>query len=207
MKTNRLDLPLSSLALPPLPQSTPPNPDRHPTQLMRPLLRTALVLSAQEKAELERLSRRHTAPRRAVERARIILLAAQNIRASAIAATLHVSTNTARKWIKRYTRKPPGTPTTENPAPQPSAVEPPPAKLSRLADAPRSGRPDTITAEQICSIIALACEKPEEHGRPITHWSARELRDQVIQEGILSPIIAKFGWEFVGHISSFGPIG
>ena len=188
MKTNRLDRPLSSLALPPLPQSTPPNPDRHPTQLMRPLLHTPLVLSAQEKAELERLSRRHTAPRRAVERARIILLAAQNIRASAIAATLHVSTNTARKWIKRYTRKPPGTPTTENPAPQPSAVEPPPAKLSRLADAPRSGRPDTITAEQICSIIALACEKPEEHGRPITHWSARELRDQVIQEGILSRI-------------------
>ena len=80
------------------------------------------------------MSRRHTAPRRAVERARIILLAAQNIRASAIAATLHVSTNTARKWIKRYTRKPPGTPTTENPAPQPSAVEPPLAKVSCLAD-------------------------------------------------------------------------
>jgi hypothetical protein len=57
-----------------------------------------------------------------------------------------------------------------------------------LADAPRSGRPDTFTAEQICALIALACEKPEDHGRPITHWTARELKDQVIQAGILSRI-------------------
>jgi transposase len=57
-----------------------------------------------------------------------------------------------------------------------------------LADAPRSGRPDTFTAEQICALIALACEKPEAHGRPITHWTARELKDQVIQAGILSHI-------------------
>ena len=136
MKTNRLDL------RPPSPPPPPPDPvvpshghpDRHPTQLTRPRRHTPLVLSAQEQAELERLSRRQAAPWRAVERARIILLAAQNIRASAIAATLHVSTNTARKWIKRYTRKPPGTPTTENPAPQPSAVEPPLAKVSCLAD-------------------------------------------------------------------------
>jgi transposase len=147
-----------------------------------------LVLSAQEQAELERLSRRQAAPRRAVQRARIILLATQNMTIPAIAATLQVCANTARKWIRRYTRQPLGIPTTENPAPQPSAVAPPPAKLSRLADAPRSGRPDTFTAEQICALIALACEKPEDHGRPITHWTARELKDQVIQAGILSRI-------------------
>jgi transposase len=190
MKTNRLD------RLPPSPQPTPPDPvasphchpDRHPTQLMCPLRHTPLVLSAQEKAELERLSRRQAAPRRDVERARIILLAAQNISIPAIAAMLQVCANTVRKWIRRYTHQPLGTPTTENPAPQPSAVAPPLSKLSRLADAPRSGRPDTFTAEQICALIALACEKPEDHGRPITHWTARELKDQVIQAGILSRI-------------------
>jgi len=197
MKTNLLDLPLSSLAAaalaaadaPPDPVVSPHcHPDRPPTRLMRPLRHTPLVLSAQEKAELERLSRRQAAPRRAVERARIILLATQNMTLPAIAATLQVCANTVRKWIRRYTRQPLGTPTTENPAPQPSAVAPPPAKLSRLADAPRSGRPDTFTAEQICALIALACEKPEDHGRPITHWTARELKDQAIQAGILSHI-------------------
>jgi transposase len=57
-----------------------------------------------------------------------------------------------------------------------------------LADAPRSGRPDTFTAEQYCRIIALACEEPKEHGRPITHWTARELKEEVIQQGIVERI-------------------
>ena len=159
---------------------------------MQLLLPTPLVLSAQERAELQSISRRHTAPRCLVQRARIILLAAQNMTAPTIAAKLQVCTNTARKWIKRYTHKPPGgVHPSENTAPQPppvEPVEPPASKLTRLADAPRSGRPDTFTAEQFCAVIALACEKPEEHGRPITHWTARELKDQVIQEKIVSTI-------------------
>jgi transposase len=53
---------------------------------------------------------------------------------------------------------------------------------------PRSGRPDTFTAEQTCQIIAVACEKPEIYGRPITHWSGRELKDEVIQQGIVPSI-------------------
>jgi hypothetical protein len=32
----------------------------------------------------------------------------------------------------------------------------------RLADAPRSGAPPTYTAEQVCAVVALACEKPSE---------------------------------------------
>ena len=145
---------------------------------MRPLLPMPLVLSAQDKAELESLSRRHTAPRCRVQRARIILLAAQNMTLPAIAATLQVCANTARKWIKRYTRQNPEAPTNAD-------LQPPPSKLPRLADAPRSGRPDRFTAEQFCAVIALACEQPQEHGRPITHWTARELRDQVLQQGIV----------------------
>ena len=155
---------------------------------MRPLLHTPLVLSSQDKAELESLSRRRAASRRAVERARIILLAGQNRPVSTIAATVQVCANTVRKWIKRYIGQPLGTPTTENPARQPPAGEPPPSKLPLLADAPRSGRPDTFTAQQFCALIALACEKPEEHGRPITHWTARELKDQAIQAGLVASI-------------------
>ena len=140
-----------------------------------------MILSAQEKAQLEALSRRHTAPGCIVQRARLILLAAQSLPIPAIAATLRVCTNTVRKWIKRY-------PSTETCDPQSPTVEPPPSKLAFLADAPRSGRPDTFTAEQICNIIAIACEKPEDHGRPITHWTARELRDEVIQQRIVARI-------------------
>jgi putative transposase len=122
-------------------------------------LGSALVLiSSQERAELERLTRRHSAPRRTVQRAQIILLAAENQTVTSIATTLHLCANTVRKWIGRYTHKLPPTPPPENYHPQPAA--PPPPLLRRLADAPRSGRPDTFTAQQTCALIALACEKP-----------------------------------------------
>jgi hypothetical protein len=41
----------------------------------------------------------------------------------------------------------------------------------RLADAPKPGAPSKFTPEQICQIIALACEKPSESGRPVSQWS------------------------------------
>jgi putative transposase len=44
----------------------------------------------------------------------------------------------------------------------------------RLQDAPCPGAPAQIMADQRCQIEALACEKPEKHGRPITNWTTRE---------------------------------
>src|SRR4051812_21731924 len=58
----------------------------------------------------------------------------------------------------------------------------------RLRDAPRSGKPSTITAEQICAIVAMACEAPSPSGRPITHWTQREIADEVIKRGIVQRI-------------------
>jgi transposase len=152
---------------------------------MRPLLLTPLLLSVQQKAQLERLSRRRSAPQRAIQRARILLLAAQNHSVPAIAATLHLCANTVRKWIRRYTQTPLQTPTPGSARPRP------PLKQPCLADAPRSGRPDTFTTQQICGVIALACEKPEDHGRPITHWTTRELKDEAIRQRIVSSISAR----------------
>lgn len=57
-----------------------------------------------------------------------------------------------------------------------------------LRDAPRSGAPGTFTAEQIAQILAVACEPPEKSGRPITHWTQRELRAEVIKRGIVEEI-------------------
>ncbi|WP_407920002.1 helix-turn-helix domain-containing protein [Gloeobacter violaceus] len=58
----------------------------------------------------------------------------------------------------------------------------------RLKDIPRAGKPSAITAEQLCQIVALACELPEASGRPITQWSPRELAAQIVGRGILSAI-------------------
>ena len=59
-----------------------------------------------------------------------------------------------------------------------------------LADEPRSGTPATFKPEQICQIMALACEPPAACGRPISHWTARELADEAVQRGIVASISA-----------------
>jgi putative transposase len=58
-----------------------------------------------------------------------------------------------------------------------------------LEDRERSGAPSTFTAEQLCQIMAVACEKrPEECGRPVSHWTARELADEAKARGIVAGI-------------------
>src|SRR5205814_8742890 len=58
----------------------------------------------------------------------------------------------------------------------------------RLADAPREGAPAKFTPEQVCQIIALACEKPADSDRPISQWSHRELADEILRRGIVESI-------------------
>ena len=66
-----------------------------------------------------------------------------------------------------------------------------------LRDQPRSGRRSTYTPDQIALIIAVACEPPEDSGRPITHWSARELADEVIRRKIVPKISARHVGRFL----------
>ena len=59
-----------------------------------------------------------------------------------------------------------------------------------LFDQPRPGSSGTFTPEQITLIIALACEPPEQSGRPITHWTHKELADEAVQRGSVESISA-----------------
>lgn len=64
------------------------------------------------------------------------------------------------------------------------------ALLEVFRDAPRSGSPGKFTAEQVTQILALACEPPEKSGRPITHWTQKELHAEVLKRGIVDKISA-----------------
>lgn len=57
-----------------------------------------------------------------------------------------------------------------------------------LGDLPRAGCGGKFTAEQIAQILAVACEPPENSGRPVTHWTPGELTDEVIKRGIVPSI-------------------
>jgi transposase len=72
--------------------------------------------------------------------------------------------------------------------------------VERLSDAPRCGAPARITAEQICAIVALACERPKESGRPVTHWSQQELADEAMKRGIVEQISQRSVGRFLKRI-------
>ena len=58
----------------------------------------------------------------------------------------------------------------------------------RLKDAARRGAPARIAPEQICAIVALACERPEDVGVPLSHWSASDLAREAVRRGIIDTI-------------------
>lgn len=129
-------------------------------------------LSFEEREELARLVRGHNTAQKLVRRARIVLAAAVGEKYNQIAARLQVQPKVVSRWVKRWMET----------AGQEMSV------LERLADLERPGAPDTFTAEQLCQLVALACEPPELYGRPITHWTPRELADEVIKQGIVASI-------------------
>ena len=57
-----------------------------------------------------------------------------------------------------------------------------------MADAPRSGAPPTYTPEQVCAIMALACEPPEQSDLPLSHWSQSGLAREAVKRGIVDSI-------------------
>jgi len=57
-----------------------------------------------------------------------------------------------------------------------------------LSDHPRAGCPSTFAPDQIARIIAVACEPPEDSGRPVTHWTPTELAEEVVARGIVPSI-------------------
>ncbi len=134
-----------------------------------------LDLTAAEERGLEALVRRPSTPQQVALRARIVLAAAAGQSNAAIARRLGVTVETARLWRGRWL----GLRVADLAA---LRVE------ERLADAPRSGKPAVITAEQTCRIVALACEAPGQSGWPVSQWTGRELADEIVARGILPAI-------------------
>jgi len=134
-----------------------------------------IELTDEARQGLEKLVRRHNTPQQVALRGRIVLAAADGQNNSQIAEKLEISVPTARLWRNRWLVL------------QPISLD----DLSieeRLEDLPRPGAPAEITAEQRCQIEAMACEEPEDSGRPISHWTAQEIADEIIKRGIVDHI-------------------
>jgi putative transposase len=132
-------------------------------------------LTDEQRSALPTLIRKHSTPQQVVLRAQIILDAAEGRSNLAIARARHVSLETVRLWRERWMLFQP------IPLSELSLEE-------RLRDAPRSGKKPRLTPQPICAIVAMACEAPSQSGRPITHWTNREIADEIVKRGIIDHI-------------------
>ncbi|HHD79516.1 MAG TPA: helix-turn-helix domain-containing protein [Epsilonproteobacteria bacterium] len=130
-----------------------------------------IELNQVEKEALEKIVRKQTTAQSIGRRARIILMAnSGEYKNGEIAKYVGMDGGEITRWTKRWVES------------RNEDIE------ERLKDRPRSGRPSRITAEQWCKIMALACERPEDYGIPITHWSHSTLTAEIIKQGIVDAI-------------------
>lgn len=144
-----------------------------------------IVLSEQQKAELENITRSRIGQQRLIERAEIILLAADGKLNCEISPQVGIGRQQVGLWRRRWQQSQQALLMVE--------LNETRAELRRtiedvLSDAPRSGSPGKFTAEEFVEIIAVACEDPKNSHRPVDHWIRRELKDEVLQRGIVTSI-------------------
>jgi transposase-like protein len=135
---------------------------------------------------LEVISRSPSCEHRLVLRARILLACASDPCNETVAHTCGTNRETVRKWRRRWLDAQESVATAE--AGDDGAPSLRQALHTLLDDTPRGGRPPTFTPEQITQLIALACTKPTEVGREGTHWTPRELADELQRQGTVESI-------------------
>ena len=163
-----------------------------------------IILTQRQRKMLAHLTRRATSAQRLARRARIVLAAAGGANNEQIAERLGINRETSRLWRRVWL---------ENEERLSAAEETSDRDLRRaieqtLCDRPRSGAPPTFTAEQVCQIVAIACEAPShESGRPVTHWSTTELAEEAVKRGIVEEISARSVGRFLKGGRSEAPPG
>jgi len=144
-----------------------------------------ITLTEKQERILQHIRRSTTAPLRLAQRVGIILLAFAGSLNVDIADEIGLSRKQVGRWRRRWQQSFDALVAIECRETQ--------AELRRavenvLSDAPRSGCTGTFTAEQVTQILAVACEPPEQSGRPIDRWTHRELADEVIHRKIVPSI-------------------
>ena len=147
-------------------------------------------VSEKQLAILQELSRSRTEARGIVQRALILVLGFQGLLNEQIAVEVGLNRQQVGIWRQRWREAWDSLCVWECTEPRRLRE----AVLEVLADAPRPGSPGKITADQVAQILAVACESPKLSGRPITRWTHRELRDEVVKRGIVARIsVAQVG--------------
>lgn len=117
-----------------------------------------LLLSAEERNQLETIMRTRTLQAQVVSRARILLLKADGDSVDTIAEKVDLNRNSVLLCLKKYNA---------------GGIE------NAIYDAPRRGRNAEITDEEKAWIINVACQKPVELGYSAETWTYARLTNHI----------------------------
>src|SRR5215211_7257208 len=107
-----------------------------------------IVLSAEERSELERRAACYRLPHKVVQRAKLVLYAADGLSNVEIAARLDSAPEVVGRWRSRFARE----------------------RMAGLEDRARSCRPRRFPPQQVAQVKAIACELPREAGVPLSRF-------------------------------------
>lgn len=114
----------------------------------------SVVLAPADRAELDRRVHARTGSQQDALRARIVLLAADGLDTTAIAATLGIARGTARSWRARFVAQ----------------------AMAGLVDRPHCPPPRKYAPEIQARIVVLACQAPADLGwAGQSHWTIKDL--------------------------------
>ena len=112
--------------------------------------KAALILTTEERRELQSLAHRSRSAPALARRARIVLVCAEGHDNKTVARQLRATTGTVGKWRCRFVQH----------------------RLKGLYDEPRPGAPRTITDDHVEQVVVRTLESTP---RGATHWSTRQM--------------------------------
>ncbi|MFE0824883.1 IS630 family transposase [Streptomyces sp. NPDC058847] len=128
-----------------------------------------LVLTAQERDQLEELVRRRSTPQALALRCRIVLACATGATNREVARQAGAEEHTVGKWRARFVRD----------------------RLPGLGDLPRPGGPRTVSDEHVAVVVRRTLESTPKNA---THWSTRAMAKEMgLSQSTVSRIWRAFG--------------
>ena len=153
-----------------------------------------VIITERQQEALQSMVWSRSSPQGLAQRAEIILLAFEGYQNEQIAERLGCERHGIGVWRRRWQKAFQllvSVECAEKPSVLREAIE------TVLSDLPRAGCGGKFTAEQIAQILAVACEPPDKSGRPVTHWTPRELTSEVIHRGIVPSISVRHVGRFL----------
>lgn len=160
-----------------------------------------IELTPKQEEILTNLINSRTARQDHITRARIILLSASGISNLKIALETGLGRLAVGKWRKRWSAQQENLQKMEND----TNIAPITYRrhiLGLLSDEERPGAPPKFTEEQLCQILSVSCERPEESNLPLSHWSLSSLASELQRRGIVDKISTSHLSVFLKQIQS-----